>query len=136
MVLKGIAILAIVLHNYFHMLWGAVGENEFDFEPGRLRSFISAVGEPDRLIQAFFSYFGHYGVLLFIFLSAYGLAIAHWQPPNYELGAAVCFTAFSLAVAWLVAWLARRIARPAAGVPPAVPIGEAGPSTACGARDG
>ena len=56
MVLKGIAILAIVLHNYLHMLWGAVGENEFDFEPDHPRSFISAVGEPTRLIQAFFSY--------------------------------------------------------------------------------
>ena len=35
-----------------------------------------------------------------------------------ELGAAVCFTAFSLAVAWLVARLARRIARAASGGPP------------------
>jgi peptidoglycan/LPS O-acetylase OafA/YrhL len=83
-VLKGIAILAIVLHNYFHLLAGAVRENEFDFEPGRLRSFVMAIGEPTRFIQASFSYFGHYGVLLFIFLSAYGLAIAHWQPPNYR----------------------------------------------------
>lgn len=83
-VLKGIAILAIVLHNYFHLLPGAGGENEFDFAPGRLRSFLAALDEPTRLVQAFFTYFGHYGVLLFIFLSAYGLAIRYWQPPSYR----------------------------------------------------
>jgi peptidoglycan/LPS O-acetylase OafA/YrhL len=84
LVLKAIGIIAIVLHNYFHLLWAAVRENEFDFDPERVRAFVAVADEPTRAIQASFSYLGHYGVLLFIFLSAYGLAVRYWQPSSYS----------------------------------------------------
>ena len=83
-VLKAIGILAIVFHNYFHLLPSAARENEFDFDPDRFRSFLSAVGDPRHAIQTLFSYFGHFGVQLFIFLSAYGLAAKYWTTPSWR----------------------------------------------------
>jgi peptidoglycan/LPS O-acetylase OafA/YrhL len=79
-VLKGIAISAIVLHNFFHVVSPA-HENEFTFDPGRFQQFIQTVRQPALAIQALFSFFGHYGVGIFIFLSAFGLAKSHWDDP-------------------------------------------------------
>jgi peptidoglycan/LPS O-acetylase OafA/YrhL len=82
--LKGAAILAIVFHNYFHLI-SPVTENEFTFDPDRFQSLLHHLGPTDG-IQAVFSFFGHFGVQLFIFLSAYGLAIKYWDdmPPRME----------------------------------------------------
>jgi peptidoglycan/LPS O-acetylase OafA/YrhL len=77
-ILKGIAIAAIVFHNFFHVL-GPVHENEFTFDAARFPVFLHTVVQPSMAIQAFFSFFGHYGVQVFIFLSAYGLAKSHWD---------------------------------------------------------
>ena len=55
LVLKGIAILAIVLHNFFHLL-GLVRENEFAFDPARFRVFLSTVQDPGQSVQAIFAY--------------------------------------------------------------------------------
>ena len=77
-VLKGIAISAIVLHNYFHFI-GPVHQNEFTFRPDRFWVFVAQVRHPSLAIQAFFSFFGHFGVQVFIFLSAYGLARSYWD---------------------------------------------------------
>ncbi len=79
-VLKGIAILAIVLHNYFHLLI-PVHENEFSYDPARLAAFLQAMRDPRLAVPALFSYWGHYGVQVFIFLSAYGLATRYWDRP-------------------------------------------------------
>jgi peptidoglycan/LPS O-acetylase OafA/YrhL len=78
-VLKGLAILAIVFHNYFHLLPNAATENEFDFATDRFHYFLATVRDPQQAIQAVFSYLGHFGVQIFIFLSAYGLAVKHWE---------------------------------------------------------
>lgn len=78
--LKGAAILAIVFHNYFHFI-GPVHENEFDFVPTRFGAFLSAVQDPHQSLQAGFAYLGHFGVQVFIFLSAYGLAKRYWDTP-------------------------------------------------------
>lgn len=78
--LKGMAILLIVLHNFFHALPGASLENEFLFDINNtyyyFQSIIHSFRTPDilKLFTEFFSFFGHYGVALFIFLSGYGLA--------------------------------------------------------------
>jgi peptidoglycan/LPS O-acetylase OafA/YrhL len=77
-VLKGLAIAAIVLHNFFHVVSPAQ-ENEFLFHPGAFAVFLDTVRHAPLAIQAFFSFFGHYGVQIFIFLSAYGLAKSHWD---------------------------------------------------------
>lgn len=78
--LKGAAILAIVFHNYFHLISPA-HENEFDFASTRFGAFLSAVRDPHQSIQAGFAYLGHFGVQVFIFLSAYSLARRYWDTP-------------------------------------------------------
>lgn len=75
--LKGAAILAIVLHNYFHLI-SPVTENEFNFDPDRFQALLVHLSPTDG-IQALFSYFGHFGVQIFIFLSAYGVATKYWD---------------------------------------------------------
>ena len=76
--LKALAISSIVLHNFFHMSI-PVHENEFTFDPARFHEFLHFVVHPAYTVQALFSFYGHLGVQLFIFLSAYGLAKSHWN---------------------------------------------------------
>jgi peptidoglycan/LPS O-acetylase OafA/YrhL len=82
--LKTIGILAIVLHNYYHSLPGAVIENEFSFVPGHFQRFLATVTDPRETFQTLFSYLGHFGVQLFIFLSAYGLTLKYWTTPSWR----------------------------------------------------
>jgi peptidoglycan/LPS O-acetylase OafA/YrhL len=79
-ILKALAILAIVFHNFFHQVSPA-RQNEFTFDPARFGVFLHAAVRPSMAIQAFFSFFGHFGVQIFIFLSAYGLSRSHWSDP-------------------------------------------------------
>jgi peptidoglycan/LPS O-acetylase OafA/YrhL len=79
-ILKGLAISAIVFHNFFHVI-GTVRENEFTFDPARFGVFLQAVVHPSTAIQSLFAFYGHLGVQIFIFLSAYGLAKSHWNDP-------------------------------------------------------
>ena len=73
-VLRGIAILSIILHNYTHWMHGALFENEFMFQSEHVSKLLNYLSHPDgNLLLQLFSFFGHYGVVLFIFLSAYGL---------------------------------------------------------------
>ncbi len=80
-ILKGIAIFAIVFHNFFHAV-SPVHQNEFTFDPKRFLLFLHTVREPALSIQASFSFLGHFGVQIFIFLSAFGLAKSHWDAPE------------------------------------------------------
>ncbi|MGA8090434.1 MAG: acyltransferase [Terracidiphilus sp.] len=77
-ILKGLAISAIVFHNYFHIV-SPVRENEFTFDPARFSVFLQTVVHPSMAIQALFAFYGHLGVQIFIFVSAYGLAKSHWN---------------------------------------------------------
>lgn len=71
---KGVGILLIVMHNFFHNVPPVIGENEFLFQHVVTDRFVAAMSEsPAEWVRAVFSYLGHYGVQLFIFLSAYGL---------------------------------------------------------------
>jgi len=79
-ILKGLAIAAIVFHNFFHVVSPA-RQNEFTFGAARFGVFLDTVVQPWLAIQALFSFFGHFGVQIFIFLSAYGLASSHWNNP-------------------------------------------------------
>jgi len=73
-ILKGIGILVIVLHNFLHNLTPSISENQFSFHPERFSKFYLTIADnPFEIIRASFSYFGHYGVQIFIFFSAYGL---------------------------------------------------------------
>src|SRR3569833_837617 len=68
-ILKALAILAIVFHNFFHVAV-KVHESEFDFDPTRFGVFLDALAHPSLAIQALFAFYGHIGVQNFIILSA------------------------------------------------------------------
>ena len=74
-IIKGIAILLIVFHNFFHWIPPVDSmENEFFFKIDHVRVFLqSFVDSPWDFINILFSYLGHYGVEIFIFISGYGL---------------------------------------------------------------
>jgi peptidoglycan/LPS O-acetylase OafA/YrhL len=78
-VMRGLAITAIVFHNYFHLVSYSVNENEFTFDPARFWNLVKALGDPVLAVQGMFSFFGHFGVQVFVFLSAFGLAKSHWD---------------------------------------------------------
>lgn len=81
--LRGLAILGIVLHNYCHWLGLAVKENEYTFTAANCRALLERMASPDgNWAVHLLSFFGHYGVPVFLFLSAYGLYM------KYEKGAA------------------------------------------------
>ena len=72
--MRGIAILAIVLHNYCHFIGRIVKENEYQFFTSNNDRFLQVLTHPDYLLPVhLLSYFGHYGVPVFLFLSGYGL---------------------------------------------------------------
>lgn len=76
---KGLAILLIVAHNFFHLLEIITGENEMFFNLGNITTYLGEIiKNPEYFIQMTFSYLGHYGITIFIFLSAYGLTKKHW----------------------------------------------------------
>lgn len=75
---KGIAILLIMMHNFLHWMPPKIGENEQDFELSRVLSYISqTISHPELFIQGTIGFLGHYGVQIFLFLSAYGLVIKY-----------------------------------------------------------
>jgi peptidoglycan/LPS O-acetylase OafA/YrhL len=82
LILKGVGILLIVLHNFFHNLTPIIGENEFSFQAQTSWRFYQTVqSHPAELLRATFTYFGHYGVQIFIFFSAYGLTRKYNKEP-------------------------------------------------------
>lgn len=74
-------IFLIMFHNFFHLLPGSLTENEFVFETAHAAAFLTtfrnlspwSAGDISEGICGFFSFLGHYGVVIFVFLSAYGL---------------------------------------------------------------
>ena len=72
--MRGIAILAIVLHNYCHFIGKIVKENEYQFFTSNNDRLWHALTNSDELLPVhLLSYFGHYGVPVFLFLSGFGL---------------------------------------------------------------
>lgn len=82
-IMKGFAIICIVFHNYFHWLWPSPGENEMNFFPAAVSKLFELLGQrPGEFVNILFSYFGHYGVQLFILVSGYGLAVSMMNRPK------------------------------------------------------
>lgn len=87
-ILKGVAILVIILHNFCHRLPGAVIENQHVFFVERNNELVELFlhGGPNLLLNLL-SYYGHYGVPIFVFLSGYGLVIKYENtdvPINFQ----------------------------------------------------
>lgn len=96
-VLRGIAILGIILHNYCHWLNGIVRENEYTFTEGKVMQLTHLIKSPiDSLFPIhILSFFGHYGVPIFLFISGYGLYVKYEKPfvavKNYQAPTAFSF---------------------------------------------
>jgi peptidoglycan/LPS O-acetylase OafA/YrhL len=72
--LRGLAILGIFLHNYCHWLNPIVKENEYQYFQHNVDWFAQVMNPPgEYFLLHIISYFGHYGVPIFLFLSAFGL---------------------------------------------------------------
>jgi len=79
-VLRGLAIIGIFLHNFCHWFNGGHSENEFLYykEHGLTSWNYWTGGGIDCFAPIqFFSFFGHYGVPLFLFLSGFGLVMKY-----------------------------------------------------------
>ena len=73
-VIKALAILMIVAHNYFHQVKPFPGENEMVFNAETFWNTVFQVAaHPFDALHPLASFFGHYGVHVFLFLSGYGL---------------------------------------------------------------
>ncbi len=86
--LRGLAIIGIFLHNYCHWLGPIVKENEYQYFQHNVdwlnQVMVSAdINLPIHLI----SFFGHYGVPVFLFLSAYGLVMKYEAKPHLDTNA-------------------------------------------------
>ena len=76
--LRGIAILGIFLHNFCHWLNPVVKENEYRYFQHNVDWFAQCAARVNELFPAHvISFFGHYGVPVFLFLSAYGLEMKY-----------------------------------------------------------
>ena len=72
--MRGLAIIGIMLHNYCHFIGRIVKENEYQFLSINNDRLWQVLTSPDELLPVhLLSYFGHYGVPVFLFLSGYGL---------------------------------------------------------------
>ena len=77
-VLRGLAIIGIFLHNYCHWLGPIVKENEYQYIQRNVDWLHQVMASPDGwLPMHLLSFFGHYGVPVFLFLSAYGLVLKY-----------------------------------------------------------
>lgn len=77
-VLRGLAIIGIFLHNFCHWLNPIVKENEYQYFQHNVDWFCQVLVHPDgNLPVHILSFFGHYGVPVFLFLSAYGLVMKY-----------------------------------------------------------
>ncbi len=105
---RGLAILMIAAHNFCHHVKELPGENEFGFKASRFRDFIHLwISDPLDGIRNTMHFMGHYGVQVFLFLSAYGLSVkyaktspAWWPFVKVRIGK--LYPTFILAIA---AWL-------------------------------
>ena len=76
-------VIAIMLHNYCHFIGKIVKENEYMFETINNDRLWHALTHPDELLPVhLLSYFGHYGVPVFLFLSGLGLVLKYEASPQ------------------------------------------------------
>lgn len=84
-ILKGIAILFIVLHNYLHWVSPSPEENEFRFKSSNAQELVNQLqSQPSGSYRIILSYYGHYPVHIFFFLTGYAFMMKHRdQSPHY-----------------------------------------------------
>jgi len=81
--LRGLAIMGIFLHNFCHWLNPVVKENEYQFFAHNVNWLQQVTTGMNELYPAhLLSFFGHYGVSIFLFLSAFGLEKKYGLAPS------------------------------------------------------
>lgn len=91
-VLRGLAILGIFIHNFCHLLKWAAHENEFFFSMENDVYFWDHVFSVDFGVHLF-SYLGHWGVPVFVFLTGYGLSIKYGREDSEKVSTMLFLTA-------------------------------------------
>ena len=95
--LRGLAIIGIFLHNYCHWLGPIVKENEYQYIQHNVDWLAQVIVNPDfNLPIHLLSFFGHYGVPVFLFLSAYGLVMKYEAKPHLFKMMITGFAAFTM----------------------------------------
>ena len=88
--MRGIAIMAIMLHNYCHFIGRIVKENEYLYLERNNERLWHVLSNPNELLPVhLLSYFGQYGVPVFLFLSGFGLVLKYegkCSSPNINHG--------------------------------------------------
>jgi peptidoglycan/LPS O-acetylase OafA/YrhL len=81
LILRGVAILFIVLHNFLHLtMFHFPEENEMSFSVDKAKAFFDSLTGLSGIVNDFFSHLGWIGVPVFIFLTGYGIALR--TPPT------------------------------------------------------
>ena len=76
-VMRGLAITAIALHNFCHWIPGAVLQNESEFLAGNVERLAAVDCRTWQGVFDIISYFGWYGVPVFVFLTGLGLVMKY-----------------------------------------------------------
>lgn len=77
-IMRGFAILLIVIDNITHMFTGVVKDCEYNFYWDTVVGFVNNLQHPDQMLPFnFVSFYCPYGVMLFIFLSGYCLTLKY-----------------------------------------------------------
>ena len=85
--MRGIAILAIMLHNYCHFIGRIVKENEYQYLSTNNDRLWQVLTNPSELLPVhLLSFFGHYGVTVFLFLSGFGLVKKYELDTSHNAG--------------------------------------------------
>lgn len=80
-IMRGLAILVIIANNFGHLVNGVHPDNEFTYDYANVRGFLDSLLHFDTLFPLeLLSFYSPFGVMLFIFLSGYGLTL------KYEYG--------------------------------------------------
>ena len=105
--LRGLAIIGIFLHNYCHWLGPIVKENEYQFFQHNADWLLQVMANPDiNLPVHLLSFFGHYGVPVFLFLSAYGLVMKYEAKPHLSADQqAQMYNISGRKQSWSISWL-------------------------------
>ena len=76
--MRGLAIIFIITNNFTHLLKGVFTDNEYQYNWQYVEGFLNNLSHPDGILPFnLLSFYCPYGVMLFIFLSGYGLVLKY-----------------------------------------------------------
>ena len=76
--IRGLAIIFIITNNFTHLLKGVFTDNEYQYNWENIEGFVNNLSHPDGILPFnLLSFYCPYGVMLFIFLSGYGLVLKY-----------------------------------------------------------